>query len=99
MGNLHQAALPIASVIESGTVLTEDAQKCDLEVQMSFATSSFIHYPPFPSALCMHTSTLIHLLHNCSEMLSFHRKDASHSHTLCKQAMNCYTSKDMQHDV
>lgn len=30
-------------------------------------------------------------------MLPFHRKDASHSHTLCKQDINCYTSEDMQH--
>lgn len=60
-------------------------------------SSSFSHNSPFPLALCMQTGTLIPLLHNCSEMLPFHRKDASHSHTLCKQDINCYTSEDMQH--
>lgn len=60
-------------------------------------STSFSHNSPFPLALCMQTGTLIPLLHNCSEMLPFHRKDASHSHTLCKQDINCYTSEDMQH--
>lgn len=77
------------------------AQKLDMEQQRSLKpfnfSSSFIHSSPFPLAWCLQTGTLIPLLHNCSEMLPFHRKDASHSHTLCKQDINCYTSEDMLH--